>query len=92
MESFSCSDRILQLQGYRLTTAEIIYGLPDHPKLLQTFIWQDLDLPPHFPRLQAFLNFWHETLEAPLLTVNVAYTNKTNPILPRVAKEEFTLH
>ena len=34
----------LQLRGYRLTTAEIIYHLPDHPALLQSFIWQDLDL------------------------------------------------
>ncbi len=25
----------LQLKDYRLTTADIVYRLPDHPKLLQ---------------------------------------------------------
>ena len=34
----------LMLKGYRLTTAEILYHMPDHPKLLQSFIWQELDL------------------------------------------------
>jgi uncharacterized protein Usg len=29
------------LKGYSLTTAEILYRLPDHPALLQSFIWQD---------------------------------------------------
>ena len=28
----------LMLKGYRLTTAEILYHMPDHPKLLQTFV------------------------------------------------------
>ena len=25
----------------RLTTAEILYHLPDHPELLQIYLWQD---------------------------------------------------
>ena len=47
----------LQLHGYRLTTAEIIYRLPDHPALLQSFIWQKFDLAPDYPELQRFLEF-----------------------------------
>ena len=39
----------LQVRGYRLTTAEIIYRLPDHPALLQSFIWQKFDLAPDYP-------------------------------------------
>lgn len=42
------------LQGQRLTTAEIVYHLPDFPELLQSYIWQEYDLPPHIsqaPRL-----------------------------------------
>ena len=31
-----------QLEGYGLTTANILYRRPDHPWLLQTFVWQDL--------------------------------------------------
>ena len=34
------SDLKLQMEGYRLTTAEILYRMPDHPAILQTFIWQ----------------------------------------------------
>ena len=41
-----------QLKNYRLTTAEILYHLPDYPELLQTFVWQNLDLAPKFPALR----------------------------------------
>src|SRR5258708_27311679 len=33
-----------QLEGYGLTTAHILYRMPDHPALLQTYVWQDYDL------------------------------------------------
>ncbi len=39
----------LQLKGYRLSTAEIIYRMPDHPELLQSFIWQLYEIAPDFP-------------------------------------------
>jgi uncharacterized protein Usg len=51
------SDFSRQLEDYRLTTAEILYRMPDHPSVLQTFVWQDLDLAPRFPILQKFLDF-----------------------------------
>ena len=53
-----------QLDGYRLTTAEIIYHLPDHPAVLQSYIWQDYDLAPRFPVLGRFLGFWNRTSRA----------------------------
>ena len=28
----------LQLRSYRLTTAEILYHMPDHPAVLQSFV------------------------------------------------------
>ena len=61
-----------QLQHYRLTTAEILYHMPDHPKLLQTYIWQELDLAPRFPVLQRFLTFWEKSLDGKLYRVKVA--------------------
>jgi uncharacterized protein Usg len=60
-----------QLRDYRLTTAEIIYHLPDHPDLLQSFIWQKLDLAPDFPELRRFLEFWSRNLEGKLHSVRV---------------------
>jgi uncharacterized protein Usg len=60
-----------QLREYRLTTAEIIYHLPDHPDLLQSFIWQKLDLAPDFPELRRFLDFWSRNIEGKLHSVKV---------------------
>jgi uncharacterized protein Usg len=62
----------LQLNDYRLTTAEILYRLPDHPEILQTYIWQDLDLAPRYPLLRKFLDFWHRELDGKLHSVRVA--------------------
>lgn len=62
----------LQLEGYHLTTAEILYRLPDHPGLLQTFVWQDYDLAPKYPVLGRFLDFWTRELEGPLHSVRLA--------------------
>ncbi len=64
----------LMLQGYGLTTAQILYRMPDHPGLLQTFIWQHYDLAPKFPELFRFLDFWREKLDGPLHSVS--YTHK----------------
>ena len=58
-------------RDYRLTTAEIIYRLPDHPDLLQSFIWQKLDVAPDFPELRRFLEFWSRNLEGKLHSVRV---------------------
>lgn len=62
----------LQLLGYRLATAEIIYRMPDHRELLQSYIWQDYDVAPKFPVLRRFLDFWHHNLDGPLHAVRVA--------------------
>ncbi|ABA05371.1 conserved hypothetical protein [Nitrobacter winogradskyi Nb-255] len=40
---------LLQWHGYGLTTAEIHYHLPDHPAVLQLYVWQDYDTAPDFP-------------------------------------------
>jgi len=82
----------LQLEGYRLTTAEIIYHLPDYPELLQIFIWQYLDLPPDFPRLQTFLNFWEKNIEGRLYNVSVAQVGGVGISKARFAAGEFILH
>ena len=65
------SDAAQQPREYRLTTAEIIYHLPDHPALLQSFIWQKFDVAPDFPELRRFLEFWSRTIEGRLHSVKV---------------------
>lgn len=63
---------LVQINGYRLTTAEILYHLPDHPRLLQSFIWQEYDLAPRFPELHRFLDFWVRKIEGRLHSVTLA--------------------
>ncbi len=69
----------LSLKGYRLTTAEIFYHRPDHPALLQSFIWQEYDLAPRFPVLNRFLGFWEAKIEGKLHSVRVAATGIIAP-------------
>lgn len=69
----------LQLRGYRLATAEIIYHMPDHPHLLQTYLWQFYDLIPDFPELYKFLDFWKDNLDGPLHSVRVASQELITP-------------
>ena len=57
---------------FRLTTAEILYHMPDHPSILQSFVWQQIDRAPDFPRLNRFLDFWARNLDGTLHSVNVA--------------------
>ena len=68
-----------QLRDYRLTTAEIIYHLPDHPDVLQTFLWQHLDIAPRFPELHKFLDFWVRNIEGKLHSVRVARAELITP-------------
>jgi uncharacterized protein Usg len=68
-----------QVDGYGLTTAEILYRRPDHPWLLQTYVWQNYDLCPHFPELNQFLQFWQKSIEGVLHTVTVAHSRLIRP-------------
>ncbi len=81
-----------QLRSYRLTTAEILYHMPDHPDLLQTYIWQNLDLAPRFPVLSKFLAFWQRNLDGRLHSVKVASAELIKPAEFRLAGAEFRLH
>jgi len=81
-----------QLGGYGLTTAQILYRRPDHPWLLQTYVWQEYDLCPNFPELQGFLKFWQQSLEGVLHSVTVAHSRLMKPAELRAIGGEFKLH
>jgi uncharacterized protein Usg len=81
-----------QLKGFSLTTAEILYRMPDHPSLLQSFIWQDYDLHPEFPKLAKFLDFWSKNLDGKLYRVRIAHKRLIHPSEVRFVEGEFRLH
>lgn len=62
-----------RLHGAHLLTAEVLYYMPDHPKLLQSYLWQTLDVAPKYPRLNAFLEHWRREIEAVIHSVRVAH-------------------
>lgn len=81
-----------RLRGYRLTTAEITYHLPDYPSVLQKFIGQKLDLAPDYPELRAFLGFWQETLDGKVHSVRVASAFRAETPRVRWAHHVMTVH
>jgi uncharacterized protein Usg len=85
-------DFLVRWGGYGLTTAEIHYHMPDHPKLLQLYVWQDYDLAPGFPALKAFLDFWGRELEGALHSVRVAHDRLIRPSEWKAVGGLFQLH
>ena len=81
-----------QLEGFSLTTAEIIYRFPDHPRLLQSYVWQDYDLAPKFPKLTNFLDFWTVSLEGALYRIRVAHRRLIAPAEFSFIDGELKLH
>ena len=81
-----------QLAGFSLTTAEILDRLPDHPSLLQSYIWQEYDCAPRFPRLKSFLDFWTAKLDGKLFRVTVAHSELIRPAEIRLVGTELKVH
>jgi uncharacterized protein Usg len=81
-----------RLQGWGLTTAEIMYYMPDHRSILQTFIWQDFDQAPRFPKLRKFLTFWSQNLDGPLAMVMVGHNKMIGVVELRTFGDEWRIH
>lgn len=86
------TDFAQQLAGQRLTTAEVLYFMPDHPRLVQTFIWQTQDVAPRYPRLVRFLDFWRQEIDAVIHTVRIAHKGLISPAEWRYADLELRLN
>jgi uncharacterized protein Usg len=86
------SELEMMLKGYGLTTAQIFYRMPDHPALLQSYVWQNYDLAPEFPEMNGFLKFWEETLDGPLHSVRYVHRKLISASEWRTVKGEIILH
>lgn len=86
------SEANLLLRDYRLTLAEITYHLPDHPHILQTYLWQDYDIGPRYPVLGKFLDFWSRNLDGRLHSVRIATQSLLRGAGWRNAACEMRLH
>ena len=86
------TDFARQIAGYGLTTAGILYRLPDHPSILQEYVWQEYDLAPRFPELTRFLAFWERSLEGKLFRITVSHKQLIGPQEVRMRGSEFSLN
>jgi len=82
----------LAVKDYRLTTAEILYHMPDFPAVLQSFVWQQLDISPDFPVLRRFLDYWEHNLDGRLHSVRICNARLMRPEEFRYAECELRLH
>ncbi|HYD89739.1 MAG TPA: aspartate-semialdehyde dehydrogenase [Vitreimonas sp.] len=80
----------LRLNGWRLATAEVLYYMPDHPSVLQSFMWQTLDLAPEYPRIHKFLDFWRREIDAVIHSVRLASGETLAP--PKISAAGPILH
>lgn len=85
-------DMAERLAGYSLTTAEILYRLPDHPSLLQSYVWQEYDFHPTFPRLREFLDFWSGNLDGRLYCIRLAHARLLTPREVRCVSGGFSIN
>ena len=78
--------------GYGLATANILYHLPEHPKLLQSFVWQFYDIAPAYPRLEKFLDLWVAEIDGIIHSVEVAHRGLVTAAEIRHARFHGQLH
>ncbi|HEU0223015.1 MAG TPA: usg protein [Paracoccaceae bacterium] len=82
----------MMLAGHGLTTAKIYYRMPDYRNLIQTYVWQEYDLAPDFPKLFGFLDFWRREIEGPLHSVVYTHRRLIRPGEWRRVDGEFLLN
>lgn len=81
-----------QLSGWRLTTVEVLYRLPDYRSIIQSFTWQEYDQAPRFPRLKSFLDYWTHNIEGPIHLVRFANCPIVGAAEMRYVGSEWRLH
>lgn len=92
MQRVAATRPVGQYFRYRLTTAEILYFMPDYPALLQSYTRQQIDLAPDYPGLKRFLTFWEENLDGRIHSVQVGTSALAKTDRLRVASHHLTLH
>ncbi|NJO62837.1 MAG: hypothetical protein HC836_32820 [Richelia sp. RM2_1_2] len=71
--------------GYRLTSLQIYYYLPDYTSILNEFFWQTYDIHPTFPRVHQFLGYWKENIQATINNIVVVQQTDIGPKQIRTA-------
>lgn len=93
MELVVKSPKIIDSLRWSMCSYNIRYWLPDHPTILAPdFVLQKLDIPPEFPELLRFLDYWTRNIEGKLHSVIVMHERLTKPKEMNFADLELKLH
>lgn len=93
VDYYNENDFYKQLNDYfRLTTVEIIYRLPDYYSILQEFLWQTIDVPPQYPRIYKFIDYWERNIEGKIYSVKIANVEVISPANFQSVAKYYTLN
>lgn len=67
----------IKIDKWELTTIHIYYWMPDYLHILNLFSFQDDDVPPEYPRMQRFVKYWEENLEARIKEIQIGSTDQS---------------
>jgi uncharacterized protein Usg len=60
-----------------LVTLNVYYWMPDYENILQQLVWQTMDVKPKYPRVQKFLNYWHNNIDAIVNEVQICDSERS---------------
>ena len=70
-----------------LVTLNITYYRIDYKSILQEFIWQTMDVKPKYTRVQKFLNYWHNNIDAIINEIQLCDSENN-----KISKADFMIY
>lgn len=67
------ADFVQYLNGYEYTLIRVYYYVPDYTSIINEFSWQTMDIPPKFPRIVRFLDYWRTNINAVIKEIDLAH-------------------
>ena len=61
-----------------LVMVNIFYWMPDYEDIIQEFIWQTKDIQPTYPRVNKFLLYWKNNIDAVINEVVLSTSSSTD--------------
>ena len=61
-----------------LVIVNIFYWMPDYEDIIQEFIWQTKDTQPTYPRVNKFLLYWKNNIDAVINEVVLSTSSSTD--------------
>ena len=68
----------IKIDKWEVTTIHVYYWIPDYQHILNLFSFQDDDIPPEYPRMQQFVKYWEENIEAKIKEIQIGSVNQPN--------------